>query len=64
MKAMRPGEVTSFRLSAVEHVGQIGAFARFHFTSPDGILGHRIARKPAYEEGSKWKRHSQSSVLM
>lgn len=31
------GEVTSFRLSAVEHVDQLDAFARFHFTSPDGI---------------------------
>ena len=64
MTSMRPGEVTSFRLSAFEHVGQIGAFARFHFTSPDGILGHRISRKPAYEEGSKWKSHNRSSVSM
>lgn len=53
MQAMRLVGVTSFRLSAVEHVGQIGAPARFHFASPDGILGHCIVRKPAYEEGQK-----------
>jgi hypothetical protein len=37
MKAMRPGEVTLFRLSAVEHVCQIDALSRFYFVSPNGI---------------------------
>jgi hypothetical protein len=50
---MRPGRETSFGLSAIEHVGQIGAPSRFHLVSPNGILGHRIRRKPAYEEGQK-----------
>jgi hypothetical protein len=50
---MRPVGETLFGLSAFEHVGQIGAPARFHFVSPNGILGHRLVRKPAYEEGQK-----------
>jgi hypothetical protein len=45
--------VTPMRTSALEHVGQIGASTRFHFISPNGILGHHIVCKPAYEKGQK-----------
>jgi hypothetical protein len=61
---MRPGGVTLIRLSAFEYVCQIGAFARFHFVSPNGILGHRRVRKPAYEKGQKWMLRAQLLVSM
>lgn len=50
---MRLVGVTLFRLRAIGHMGQIGAPARFHFASPNGMLGRRTVRKPAYEEGQK-----------
>jgi hypothetical protein len=54
----RPGGVTLIRPSAFEYVCQIDASSRFHFVSPDGILGHRARRKPVYEKGQKWMRHT------
>ena len=53
----RPGKVMLMGTSAIEHVGQISAFARFSFESPNGILGHHDRCKPAYEKGRKWKQH-------
>ena len=61
---MRPDGVTLIRLSAFEYVCQIGAFARFHLVSPNGILGHRLLRKPAYEKGRKWMLHARLLVSM
>jgi hypothetical protein len=45
------GRSDTDQTECLEHVGQIGASARFHFVSPNGILGHRLVRKPAYEKG-------------
>lgn len=63
MTLMRPGGVTLIGTSAFEYVGQIGASARFHFVSPNGILGHRSVRKPAYEKGQKWMWYAGFLVL-
>jgi hypothetical protein len=46
VRLKRPGRVSPMGTSAIEYVGQIGASSRFHFTSPNGILGHHSRVSP------------------
>ena len=64
MALKRPGEVTLIGTSAIEHVGQIGAFARFILQVRTVSRAIAMARKPAYERGQKWMRYTLLLALM
>ena len=55
----QPDRVTLEWSNAFEHVGQMSASVRFSFGKSERYLGPSHQRKPAYEKGRKWKRHTQ-----
>lgn len=50
--------------SVLEHVGQIGTFACFILLVRTVSWAIAMLRKPVYEEGQKWIRHTRWLVLM